>query len=309
MSKKNFVLFLTGPTGVGKTELSLKIGEAVHGEIINSDVGQFYQPLMIGTAKPEWNTQVVPHYMFDILDSPCNYSVAAYREKVISLIDDICGRGKIPIVVGGSGFYLKSLLFPVQEEGGSSPAVSGTWDQLNNIDPVRASKISKNDYYRINRALSLWFATGTLPSHCKPLFCTEFTYDLVYVGRTRSELYKRIDSRVLSMVQAGLIDEVKSILGSPWEDFIKKKKLIGYNEVIDFIYGKLSFEDMIIGIQSKTRQYAKRQEIYWRHFAKELVAADTLLGRENRLYSIALPECSIDTYCKELITYINNKDC
>src|SRR5579859_8042174 len=110
--KKAFFLVITGPTGVGKTDFALDLAQHIPSEIINADMGQCYKPLTIGTSKPDWKSQATPHHIFDVLDEPAHFSVTDYREKVLDLIHGIWSRNKLPIIVGGSGFYIKSLFFP-----------------------------------------------------------------------------------------------------------------------------------------------------------------------------------------------------
>ncbi len=149
--KKPFIVIVYGPTGVGKSDLALTIAQHVPAEIINMDVGQFYTPLCIGTAKPEWQSCPTPHHLFDILNTPRSLTVVEYRALLAQKINDISERGKLPIVVGGSGFYLQSVLFPLKaHEDGSlvSPDETHTlssWDDLHAIDPERAQSIAKTE--------------------------------------------------------------------------------------------------------------------------------------------------------------------
>ena len=170
-----------GPTGVGKSDFAVQLAEQVQGEIINCDVGQFYEPLVIGTAKPDWQDALVPHHFFDVMNKPESFSVKNYRNQVASLIKSIVSRGKVPIIVGGSGFYVNALFFPPRDFEATYDSRSAEqqlqnldhgnlWGELQNIDPKRAREIHPQDIYRLERALRLWYVTGNLPSSQKPVF-------------------------------------------------------------------------------------------------------------------------------------------
>ena len=154
-----FMLVVYGPTGVGKTDFALAIAERVPSEIINMDVGQFYTPLSIGTAKPDWKHSAVAHHLFDIIDTPANFTVTEYRSLLYKTIKEVRDRGRLPILVGGSGFYLHALLFPPQaaipdvDISELYPVETNLWQKLYDIDPERALHIDKSDEYRIKRAL------------------------------------------------------------------------------------------------------------------------------------------------------------
>lgn len=197
MSRQNkFVIILTGPTGVGKTEFSQKLAQKISAknrsgeknsvEIINCDVGQFYRSLSIGTAKPDLSEQNITHHMFDIIDRTESISVTNYRKKVQKIINEIWARGNIAMIVGGSLFYILSLFFPPIDSGEISPDKSANelhnkpieqlitpqqlWQKLYAIDPERAKEIDKNDTYRLQRALQIWQTKSISPSSLKPEF-------------------------------------------------------------------------------------------------------------------------------------------
>ncbi|MCX5924752.1 MAG: tRNA (adenosine(37)-N6)-dimethylallyltransferase MiaA [Candidatus Dependentiae bacterium] len=306
MQSKPHVLIIYGPTGVGKTDFALQIASQIPAEIVNMDVGQMYAPLTIGTAKPDLNSVTVPHHCFDLLNTPEHFTVTAYRALCETVIQDIWKRGKVPILVGGSGFYLKSLFFPPQQidsvdslvdsaeliensENNSEDNVDSAhlWQQLYDIDPDRAEKINIKDTYRIKRALTIWRTTGKKPSECKPQFDPISDAHIVFLTRDRKELYDRINQRVDQMMDEGWLEETKALLNTPWEQFIQHKKLIGYNELVDFLRtpelvtdkqsalynhtkGTVISTDIntvLTGIKQRTRHYAKRQCTFWRMFA------------------------------------------
>jgi tRNA dimethylallyltransferase len=277
------MILLYGPTGVGKSDLALFLAENLPTEIINMDVGQFYTPLTIGTAKPAWRSSAIPHHMFDILNTPTNYTIVQYRTAFIQLIAEIRSRGNIPLVVGGSGFYLKSLLFPpVHESSGVTPqgihdTAMPLWEQLYAIDPERAAVLQPHDMYRITRALDIWHTTQIKPSLHKPRYSdTLGSYHLVWVTRDRQELYDRINARVCAMFAQGWVDEVRA-LELQWITFILQKKIIGYNEIVACMHGlsadSNAYQDLVSSIQQRTRHYARRQAIFWRMLERALQVA------------------------------------
>ena len=271
------VLILTGPTGVGKTDISLGLADYFPIEIINCDMGQFYEPLAIGTAKPLWKQEKIPHHLFDIITKPQDICVITYRTLLKKKIDEIWSRGALPVIVGGSGFYIHSLFFPphtVKENtylhDWSQYTTEELWEQLYEVDSERALKLHKNDRYRIERGLDIWKSTGKLPSTLQPTFDPICPALVVCLTRVREELCKRINSRTITMLNSGWIEEVEH-LSSEWQQFLNEKKLIGYPEIIDYLYKKdKHLSDLIEIIQKKTCAYAKRQMTYWRRFKKML---------------------------------------
>lgn len=270
------ILILTGPTASGKTSLSLLLAEKLNGEIINADMGQFYSAFSIGTAKPDWKASLVPHHLFDCVITPRDTSVVAYRTMVLSAINDCLKRGRQPILVGGSLFYIKSLFFPPTDgiQIKKKSAHDYSWDLLHSVDPKRALAIDKNDAYRINRALDLFYSTGIKPSEQQPQFVPLFDALVVFLNPSREVLYKNINDRCDEMFDSlKWVEEVESCIGTDWEAFIDYKGLIGYREILAWIRnGKKQNEYAALKetIKQKTRQYAKRQEVFWKKFSSEL---------------------------------------
>lgn len=280
-NKKNlYVLIIAGPTSSGKTDLSLKISETLNTEIINIDVGQFYKPLSIGTAKPDWKNQKVKHHFFDIINQPKDLSVYEFNKIVLNKINEIYQKGKIPILVGGSLFYIKSLFFPPQElkqvenkkiEKFNNLTSEQLWEKLNEIDPARASSIKKNDLYRIKRALQIWQTTGIKPSKYHPRFEPKFNARILFLDIDKEILKERINKRTDEMIKIGWVKEVESLLNTKWEQFLETKKLIGYAQIIQWLQEKKNdLNELIKIIQTKTWQYAKRQLTFWKSFKKTL---------------------------------------
>ncbi len=307
-----FMLILYGPTGVGKTDVALSIASHIPAEIINMDVGQFYTPFSIGTAKPDWQNEPTPHHLFDIIDDKRNYTVVEYRAAVNAKITEIIKRGNLPIIVGGSSFYLYSLLFPPREEHVSQSENSvideNSWELLHSIDPQRAEKIGKTDPYRIARALDIWKQTGKVPGSLHPTYDPIAHFMMIYVIRDLDDLNQRINDRVKTMMQHGWIEETKKLIESSWQGFIRKKKLIGYTEIADFLQlsptnrSETAYNKMVELIGNKTRQYAKRQRTFWRKIERELKQQSDYNGiYRGSVESLNLTTTHLQLYINELL--------
>ena len=284
MISNRYPLIITGPTASGKTDLAEEIAQQMGGEIINIDVGQFYEPLSVGTAKPDWQKKSFTCHFFDILNEPCELSVAAYRNRMLTLVDEIVRRGKLPIIVGGSLFYIKSLFFPPHEQFlqkdlhrdqeciDLSSSSSELWNTLNNIDPIRAQALHHNDRYRIVRALQIWQTTGQKPSNFEPRFNPPFSAHIIFLVPPKDILLQRISMRTRQMIDSGAwIHEAKNLLGSPWEDFIRRKGLIGYTQIFEWLkFRTTPLDELIADIVQETNQYAKRQMVFLKKFKKQL---------------------------------------
>lgn len=263
------MILIYGPTGVGKTDLAEKLASRLSAaEIVNADLGQFYTPLCIGTAKPDWRNSPLAQHLFDIINEPRMITVTEYRDMMLQILDEIWNRGALPIIVGGSGFYLQSLFFPPISATIEPPkknyygAESQRWDLLYSIDPERALRIHRNDIYRINRALDIYYETGKKPSEQVPRYQPLGSFLFVTVARERDDLYARINARTQLMMNAGWMNEVSLLQGTDWEPFLKKKKLIGYDDILNYLEGakdEQSYAQLIEVIARKTRNYAKRQ--------------------------------------------------
>jgi len=284
LNDKPYVIIVSGPTASGKTEFSWQLANSIPCEIINVDIGQFYTNLSVGTAKPDWQKQQIPHHCFDLLNEPKDLSVFNFRKIVLNKIKAIWEKNKIPIIVGGSLFYIKSLFFPLENFSASDELQEDSiqdeqdskllWEKLNKIDPKRAKDLHVNDVYRIKRALAIWEKTGTKPSLYKPKYSPQFHANLVFIDLPKDLIQERINKRTEQMIkEKGWIEEVDGIIGTEWESFLKAKKLIGYPEIIEWIKkGKhfVNIGNLISDIQIKTRQYAKRQLIFWKGFCSYL---------------------------------------
>jgi tRNA dimethylallyltransferase len=316
-NKHIFVIF--GPTAVGKTDTAFKIAEHIPSEIVNMDMGQLYTPLSIGTAKPDWRNEPVPHHMFDLINEPRNFSVTEYRTRLLQTLDDIWSRRKLPILVGGSGFYLKSIFFPPRIDvikdlvDRHFENNKDLWQELYLIDPDRAAQLDRNDLFRIRRALNIWLNTNKKPSEFAPVFDPPASFTITCLVRDREELYKRINKRTRIMLKEGWIEEVQQLQGTEWESFIKEKGIIGYNDIFAYLESKQTKEDykkMVSLIQKQTRHYAKRQLTFWRMLKRELVDASVQYYPSNEqpeIDQVNLTSTNLDLYIEELLKSLNKK--
>lgn len=270
-------ILIIGPTGVGKSDVAERIAQHLPSVIINGDMGQFYTPLTIGTAKPDWKNSSIPQYLFDILDEPIMVTVTQYRQKVISLIQSIALQKRVPIIVGGSSFYIKSLLFPPRAglPINQQPSISSqeeSWQVLNELDPIRAGQIHPHDTYRISRAIALYHELGVLPSTLAPQFSPFGPFILINVVRDRQDLYARINQRVNDMILQGWIGEVRGLMHTHWEPFLYQKKIIGYTEIMGYLSScqQESTQELEEVIAQRTRAYAKRQICFNRSLVASL---------------------------------------
>jgi tRNA dimethylallyltransferase len=301
------LIIIYGPTGVGKSDFAERLASHMPSEIVNMDVGQFYEPLTIGTAKPAWRESNIPHHLFDIIKEPVHFSVTEYREQLIKTINAIWERDKIPLVVGGSGFYLKTLLFLPQTpdvERADYPDAESAWHALHMIDPVRAASIHKHDLFRISRALAIWHATGKKPSEYSATFSPLSSNTLLlFLTRDRAQLYDRINQRVALMMQQGWLEEVAALKGTPWEPFLQDKKIIGYNELLaynDQVNADHDLSKMVALIAQRTRHYAKRQHTFWRMLKRTIDQAQENRDQHVECAVINLTGLNYDLYIKHL---------
>ena len=267
------IIVITGPTGVGKTALSLEIAKQVDVEIISGDSMQIYRGMDIGTAKISKEAQnEVPHHMIDIIDPEQSFSVADYQKTVRSHIKDIQSRGKIPLIVGGTGFYIKSALHDFRFEGkASSDAFMKAhesmkpmelYNKLRALDKDAAKKIHPHNKKRVLRALEK-AKSGTPLSEEKRGDVPLYDYLLLTLTMERDLLYERINNRVDEMLEEGLLKEAKDI----YERDIAKtaKGAIGYKELFEYFDGSISLEEATERIKQNTRRFAKRQITYFKH--------------------------------------------
>ena len=274
------VIVIVGPTASGKTSASIKLAEKINGEIISADSMQIYKEMNIGTAKPtleEMNG--IKHYMFDVVAPNETFNVTKYVEKAIECVKEIVSKGKIPIIVGGTGLYVSTLINGIEfcevnedpnyrkemtelaEEKGNHYL----HEMLEKIDPEAAKNIDANNVRRVIRALEIYKVTGKTKTLVDKESRKEvpFDYKLYGIETNREVLYDRINKRVDKMLEDGLIDEVKELL----EKYTFSSTAIqglGYKEVKEYLDGKLSYDEMAEKLKMETRRYAKRQLTWFR---------------------------------------------
>ena len=270
-------IVLTGPTAVGKTSLSIALAKAVDGEIISADSMQVYKYMNIGTAKiTEEEKCGIPHFLIDELEPDEEFNVTIFKNKVMGYIEDIKSRGKVPIIVGGTGFYIQSVIYDINfNEYGDDSNVRKKYEamaetlgkselhkKLALVDREYADSVSYNNVKKVVRALTFFEMTGEkLSEHNKRERERRSPFDFAYFVLTmdRKKLYERIDKRVDLMFDMGLVDEVKALMAKGYDKSLVSMQGIGYKEVIDYLNGKTSLEECIDIIKRDTRHFAKRQ--------------------------------------------------
>lgn len=279
MKKK--VIAIIGPTAVGKTKMSIELAKALDGEIISGDSMQIYRGMDIGTAKAtKQEMQGIPHYLIDIKDPAEAFSVAEFQGLASELIEEISNRGKVPIIAGGTGLYIQSILynynFSVAESNPEyrlflekrieTEGIDGVYNELRIIDPESCDRIHPNNVRRVIRALEVFHETGLTMTEYLQEQESESRYHHQIIGLTmeRSLLYERINNRVDRMVGQGLLEEVKALYDSGIKD-CQSIQAIGYKELYDYFNGNLSKEEAIELLKRNSRRYAKRQLTWFRN--------------------------------------------
>ena len=283
--KKQPLIIIAGPTGVGKTGIAIELAEHINGEIVGADSMQIYCGMDIGTAKPTREEQArVPHHLIDIRSPDEDFSVAEYVEAASAAITEIVQRGNMPILVGGTGMYIEKLLYGLFEGPGRDEtfrkeiiAFADTHgnlalhQRLQQVDPATAQRLHPNDRTRIIRALEVHHLTGApisafqqealTPEQCR--YVTAF----FVISAERDELYARINARVEGMIAAGLVEEVERLYQQGFYQEFAPLKSLGYKEIGEFLAGKYDLPSAIELIQRNTRHYAKRQLTWFRKYA------------------------------------------
>lgn len=291
--------FIVGPTGSGKSALAMAVAERAGCEIVNADSRQFYRGMDLGTAKPSAEDRArVPHHLIDVRDPDESLDVAEFAQLARASIDDIAARGRNPLVVGGSGLYLRVI------RGGifSGPAASAEirdrlakvaadqgvahlHQKLREIDPEAANRIGVNDLYRIVRALEVFELTGeTISEHQRRHRFADIGYDTLTVGVEveRKKLYEVIDTRFDAMVAAGLVDEVRALAEAGYSPEKPPLSTIGYKQIAAYLRGELTLADAIALAKQESRRLAKRQ-LTWFRREPQIVWLDPERGAQDAL--------------------------
>ncbi|HTX19363.1 MAG TPA: tRNA (adenosine(37)-N6)-dimethylallyltransferase MiaA [Bacteroidota bacterium] len=274
------ILIITGPTASGKSALALEVASILPAEIISADSRQVYKLLSVGTAKPSpEDLRKVPHHLVDFLSPEQHFSAGDFSALGRKCALDIQSRHKLPIVVGGTGLYIRALVDGLFSGPGRQQEIRDKLEtrlategsekllgELRQVDPESASRMLPSNQRRIIRALEVYYATGkSISSHhreqkSKPLF------DPIYVGLDwrREELYRRINARVEAMLTAGFLDEVKGIVSAGYDGSFKSLQTVGYKEALSYLRGELEYDRMVELMKQSTRRFAKRQLTWFR---------------------------------------------
>lgn len=287
MTKKP-LLILTGPTAVGKTALSIALAKAVGGEIISADSMQVYRGMDIGSAKITREEMAgVPHYLIDELEPQEEFHVVRFQELAKKYMAQIYEKGKIPILVGGTGFYIQAVLYDIdftQNDGDSSyrreleqlakeKGCAYLHDMLAAVDPKSAQEIHANNVKRVIRALEFYHESGTpISAHNECQRQKESPYNAAYfvLNENRQTLYERIDRRVDEMLKNGLLDEVRHLKAQGCTAGMVSMQGLGYKEMLDYLDGNCTFEEAVYRLKRNTRHFAKRQ-ITWFKREREVI--------------------------------------
>ena len=302
MSQKPKVIVICGPTASGKTGLSIELAKKINGEIISSDSMQIYKNMTIGTAKPTTEEmQGIKHYLIDFVSPDERYSVADFKKDAENAIKEVLKKGKVPIVVGGTGLYVDALVYNIQypeieidleyrkklEERSEKEGLEKLYLEAQKIDKEAMEKISINDQKRIMRVLEIYHQTGKTKTELEAESRSiEPQYDyLIYgIDMDREKLYDRINMRVDIMLEQGLIKEVKLLL-EKYKHFPTAMQGLGYKEVACYLKGLLTKEEMVEILKRETRRYAKRQ-LTWFRKNKEIKWIDGLLPKDENIQKI-----------------------
>jgi tRNA dimethylallyltransferase len=277
---KPALVVIVGPTAVGKTKTSVEIAKAFDGEIINSDSMQVYKGLDIGTAKiKESEKEGIPHHLFDIKSPTDDYSAAEFQENAQRMIQQLHGRGSLPIMVGGTGLYIRAVTHDYSFTDATADSdyrrelesfvkqhgPDALHERLKAVDEERASQIHPNNIRRVIRALEVFHTRGQFDQEYDPE-SKESPYHLITIGLTmeREELYERINHRVDMMMEEGLLGEVQSLYESGVQG-TQAVQAIGYKELYEYIEGNCTLEEAITKLKRNSRRYAKRQLTWFRH--------------------------------------------
>ena len=295
------VIVICGPTASGKTSLSISLAKKINGEIVSCDSMQIYKEMDIGSAKPTVEEmQEIKHYLVDFVSPEKRYSVSEYKEDASKAIEEIINKGKTPIIVGGTGLYLNSLIYNIQynemevdlnyrrelEKEAEEYGLEVLYNRAKEIDPEAMEKVSANDKKRITRVLEIYNATGRNKTELEKKSRKEVPYNYLIFGinMERSILYDRINKRGDIMLEQGLIEEVKNLINK-YSNMPTAMQGLGYKEVKEFLDGNISKEEMIEEIKMETRRYAKRQ-ITWFKRIENIIWLDGLNKTEENVNSI-----------------------
>ncbi len=279
---KQPMIIIAGPTAVGKTALSIELAKAINGAVISADSMQVYKGMDIGSAKvTKEEMQGVDHYLIDIIDPTDTWNVTEFQKRAKEALDEIYRKGQIPVIAGGTGFYVQALLYDIDftsededmhfrkqmENFAKENGNHALHERLKSVDPKAAEEIHENNVKRVIRALEFYEKTKTpISEHNEQQRQNESPYNYAYFVLTddRKLLYDRIDKRVDAMLAAGLVDEVKKLKESGMSKDMVSMKGLGYKEILSYLEGECSLEEAVYILKRDTRHFAKRQLTWFR---------------------------------------------
>lgn len=303
MNEKQPLIIITGPTAVGKTALSVETALKLDGEIISADSMQVYRGMDIGTAKiKEEEKKGVPHHLIDIINPDEEFNVTIFKDMAKKCIDNIASRGKIPIIAGGTGFYIQSVLYDVDftdydedkrsevrmllEDTLEEKGIDFMYERLKEVDPKYAEVIHKNNIRRVLHGLEYNIMTGNrLSEHNEEQRERTSPYNFLYfvLNDDRAKVYGRINKRVDEMLRDGLADEVRGLLEAGYSRDLQSMQGLGYKEMADYLYGECPYDEAVEIIKRDTRHFAKKQ-LTW--FKRERVTVELnreVLGSDDKI--------------------------
>lgn len=287
VSKRPLVI-LTGPTAVGKTALSVALAKAIGGEIISADSMQVYRHMDIGSAKvTKEEMDGVPHHLIDVLEPTEEFNVVLFQQMAGQAVEEICGRGHIPILVGGTGFYIQALLYDINftendedaafrhslEELAKREGPEALYERLRAVDPESCESIHAHNVKRVIRAIEFYEKTGKkISAHNREQRQNSSPYRFAYfvLNDEREAVYRRIDERVDLMIEKGLVEEVRALQAMGCKQGMVSMQGLGYKEILSCLEGEISLEEAVYLIKRDTRHFAKRQ-ITWFKREKEVI--------------------------------------
>ena len=293
------VIVICGPTASGKTALSIKLAKNIDGEIVSADSMQIYKDMDVGTAKPSIEEmEGIKHYLIGNISPTVRYSVANFKKDAINAINEIIQKGKTPIIVGGTGLYIDSLVQGIDyddveidleyrnqlEEICKEQGLDVLYNQAVKIDPIAMEKISNNDKKRIFRVLEIYHSTGktkTMQEYESRKKENPYNYKVFAIDMEREKLYERINKRVDIMIENGLVDEVKRLINK-YKELPTAIQGLGYKEVVSYLNNEITYDEMIEKIKLETRHYAKRQ-LTWFRKNKDIIWINGLNDIQNNV--------------------------
>ena len=297
--EKPKIIVICGPTASGKTALSIQLAKTIDGEIVSADSMQIYKDMDIGTAKPTYEEMDgIKHFLIGTVSPTKRYSVANYKKDALKAIEEILKKGKTPIIVGGTGLYVDSLVQGIEyddievdlkyrkelEKNAEEKGLEYLYKNALETDPLAMEKISQNDKKRIFRVLEIYHSTGktkTVQEKKSKEKENPYEYIVFAIDMERQKLYERINKRVDIMLENGLVDEVKSLINK-YKELPTAIQGLGYKEVILYLKKEITYEEMVEKIKQETRHYAKRQ-LTWFRKNKEIIWIDGLNDIQNNI--------------------------